>query len=530
MDEPATVDRPGPFVSVGRRQARRISWTLLLLSYPVVLAWLWRRNDGFTLTSADDATRLLIADSFRRYGVAPLHWTWPPLPMALDALLIPDGGDLLLRAVVARAGLILATALLLARFWTRAFDGRRRLPGAALCIAALWLYSPLDVRLALSGLSEPYLYALVAVGLCCWQCAADPAIRESRSRIPWLCAAGAAFGLSTWCRYEGGLPALLLAADCAARGFARLRSRTPERGRAAAAELAPALVMLVFPLAWLAVQHVAFGDALAFLKQTRAVIREEALAFHGRESLPLSRVRDALLGLWSAPVASLAAVGLVRLAVGSPRVLAGLACLVVLYGGMAAVGFGGRAEFYLNLFGLAVAPLAVKGAEGIVHAAMVAWSRATRCPRARALQAGGVLLGVAVLSQVVLTDLPSLAGRPLGDWLLPAHRNLFARLRAMDEEERALVILDPGRMSAVDHPWDNIALQLAAPSRVVVVPFDHVLVPKGFPKTGWLPSPALRHAVDEGAMDRTGSRALDAFGFTQVLRDADTGVRTARRD
>lgn len=125
---------------------------------------LWRAHDGFTLTSADDATRLLIADAFGRYGVWPVHWTWPPLPMLVDGLLIPDGGDLLPRAIALRAAMMAGTALLLGRFWSLVFRRTTSLPGSEIWTAALWLLFPINVRLALSGLSEPYLYLLLAIG------------------------------------------------------------------------------------------------------------------------------------------------------------------------------------------------------------------------------------------------------------------------------------------------------------------------------------------------------------------------------
>ena len=127
---------------------------LLLLAFAIELLFLWGAHDGFTLTSADDATRLLIADSFGRYGMWPIHWIWPPLPMFLDGLLIPDGGDLLPRAIALRAVMMAGTAFLAARFWDRVFLRSTSLPGSAIWVGAAWLFFPINVRLALSGLSE----------------------------------------------------------------------------------------------------------------------------------------------------------------------------------------------------------------------------------------------------------------------------------------------------------------------------------------------------------------------------------------
>jgi hypothetical protein len=41
--------------------------------YVAYLRWLWLQHHGLTLNSADDATRLLLAYSWGRYGVFPLH-------------------------------------------------------------------------------------------------------------------------------------------------------------------------------------------------------------------------------------------------------------------------------------------------------------------------------------------------------------------------------------------------------------------------------------------------------------------------
>jgi len=520
---------------VGSRSLPR----LLLLAFCVELLFIWGVHDGFTLTSADDATRLLIADSFGRYGMWPIHWTWPPLPMFIDGLLIPDGGDLLPRAVALRAVMMAGTAFLLARFWALAFRRSSSLPGSAACVAALWLFFPINIRLALSGLSEPYLYLLLAIGVSCWQRAEQIGVRGEPGVLPWQCGAALAFGLSTWCRYEGALLAVMFAVRLMLQVIARIRAAQADYERRVPltrflVDLSPALIMLLFPLGWLGLQANEFGDPLTFLKSTRAAIHEEALAVYGTDMMPLWSVLGALRShMWTGPVAVAAALGCIRLAIERRAILGAILAFVGLYCGMALVSFGGRTEFYLNLFSLVILPLAVKGLEWALWR-VIRWRRGAVEPsRELTLRnAAAVALAALVILQISAVDLHRTLKGPFGDWLSPSHRDLFVRLRHdLPAGERALVMLDPSGLDTV-YRFDNVALQLAAPDRVVVVPFGYLLAPRRLSRLRWLLPAELQGQLQDNP--EAVSRVLASGGFTRLYRDnvgslgkADTALARA---
>lgn len=73
-------------------------------------------------------------------------------------------------------------------------------------------------------------------------------------------------------------------------------------------------------------------------------------------------------------------------------------------------------------------------------------------------------------------DAAAIRGTAPARWI--AHRDLFVALRSgAPGGERVVVILaDDAERAPGTHPWEAIALQLAAPERVTVLPFRHALV------------------------------------------------------
>lgn len=460
--------------------------------------WLWSFYDGLLLTSADDATRLLMAHAWGSQGIFPWHWTWPPFPMLADGLLVALGGDAIVCAAVIRAILMGAAGILLASFWGRSFPISWK-PSVAVLSMALWLSFPINVRLALSGLSEPYLYLLLVIGMRAWQHATElpgedgPGCADARRS--WLVAAGLAFGLSVWCRYEGAVMALLFALWIVGRKVLR-RSKLPAESAGLAREswLAPLLATALLPIAWLVLQLVGHGDPLYFVWATQAFVREEAASAYGTSRMPLSAGMQALFSeLWSLPIAVLAAIGFLRLRRENRRVWLAVLAFLVLYAGMALVTIGGRFAYYLNLFSLLVIPLAAQGAAVVSDVAAHLLARSSRrFPTEIASRLAMTAIG---FYAIVIVDLPLTMGATPGDWLAPESRRLFVRLRdELESERRVLIVLDPDITSSSTHPYDSFALQVAAPERVIVLPFAYPVVANLDATPGWVVYPPWSQA------------------------------------
>jgi hypothetical protein len=463
----------------------------------VTLAYIWDKSAGLTLTSGDDALRLLMAHQFSRYGDLPVHWTWPPLPMLLDGIIAPYGGDTLIHGILVRVLLIACAGIFLVLFWNYVFGGQGKLAFGDVSALALWLFFPINVRLALSGLSEPYMYAFVALGLYCWargskgdreECVRpDGKHTTSTIEVPWwLLGASLAFGLAIWCRYEPVLIAVMFGIWLLLRlikggsavtessivnniGDIKLRSKwIVWRYETEALAL---LVLVAFPLGYLVYQYLVFNDPLNFVSVAQQEQRIEARLFFATDALPVLTLMLQVLRswLWSPPILSFAFIGFARLLFVNRLSFFALIGFFVLFGIMAAIGMGIRMEFYLNTLSLLLLPLAVQGSEYVIAKfAYVATILGKNWSRTRIASAS---LAVAVLTQVTLVDLPKLNAFGFGSWLLPEHRQLFVDLRTQRVEvEKTLVLLDASKMGRADHPWDYLALALADPDSVTVFP------------------------------------------------------------
>jgi hypothetical protein len=230
---------------------------------------------GFRAVSDDDFARVEIAE---RWARAP-RWdasgtSWLPFPFWITGAAMRVAGRSLDTARVTAALLGLAAALLgyVAARWMGETRGAAATGGV---VAAVF---PWSARLGVATVPELFTAALTLLAMA----ALVPGEHGGRRRL----AGGAALAAATLSRYEAWPVAAIYAGVCVVDAA---RAREGRAARLGAASLA-----LAGPLAWLAWNRLAHGDALHFLARVASYRR----ALGGDESGAAGR-------LWRYPVAML---------------------------------------------------------------------------------------------------------------------------------------------------------------------------------------------------------------------------------
>jgi hypothetical protein len=211
----------------------------------------WVLHIGFTHVSDDDYARVVIAERFARApSFDPSGTSWLPFPFWLSGAAMATFGRTLAvaRWVAVVSSVVGALAVL------RALLGAGTKPWVAWTGVALAMSAPWSAWLGVATVPEALTASLIA--------AAALSIAQPRRRL-WGALAVAVASLS---RYEAWPVALVLASVCVVAAAGR-SSLSP---RARAMQLGAAAVALGGPIAWLAWNASAHGDALAFLARVAA--------------------------------------------------------------------------------------------------------------------------------------------------------------------------------------------------------------------------------------------------------------------
>lgn len=223
----------------------------LVLGKLAVGAWVLRQ--GFSHVSDDDFARTVIAQRFAHApALDPSGTSWLPAPFWITGTAMMVAGRTMgvARAVAAALG----AASVAAPYAAMRAAGVGR--GAALAAAAIAMALPWNAWLGVAAVPEAWFGALVA--------AAAVAMPLPRAR-PWAAAALLVASLS---RYEAWPACAVMAGPCAwsaARSAVAARSGDGLAGRAIVRDAACALVAAAGPLAWMAWNAHAHGDALHFV-------------------------------------------------------------------------------------------------------------------------------------------------------------------------------------------------------------------------------------------------------------------------
>lgn len=211
---------------------------------------------GFTHVSDDDYARTVIAEQFARTpALDPSGTSWLPVPFWLT------GGAMLVAGrslgVAHAVALALGAACVVAPYLAMRAVGMRR--GPALVATAFAMTMPWNVWLGVSTVPEGWTGAIVGAAMIAMGAAASTAADvDATARRAWAAAGLLAGALS---RYETWPACAVLAALCGLRAV-----RAGQRGAAAwRLDAASVAVALAGPIAWMAWNAHAHGDALHFV-------------------------------------------------------------------------------------------------------------------------------------------------------------------------------------------------------------------------------------------------------------------------
>jgi 4-amino-4-deoxy-L-arabinose transferase-like glycosyltransferase len=241
--------------AIGARSARDLA--VVVLAKVAVSALVLAA--GFRAVSDDDFSRVVLAQAWAHAPrLDPTGSSWLPVPFWLNGALFRVFGPTLdvARAIAFVLGAVSAALVYVAALWTTG-DRRAAVPGALLAAAFPW-----SACLGVATVPELPAAALTLIALASLvtpPCGPAPGA-AARALLGAL-----ALLLATLSRYEPWPVAVAFAA------MALLSACRLGQGRAAQAQLvAAALLALAGPIAWVAWNRVAHGDALHFLARVAA--------------------------------------------------------------------------------------------------------------------------------------------------------------------------------------------------------------------------------------------------------------------
>lgn len=395
---------------------------------------------GFTAVSDDDFARVVIAQEWAHAPkLDPSGTSWLPFPFWVLGLVMKVFGRGLgvARATAIALGILSAVLVYVAARWIT--EER----GAALAGALLSAVFPWSATLGVAMVPE-----LPAAALVLFAAASTVPVREGdRARsVPWRRLwGGAALVLATLSRYEAWPVAAAFAALSVFDAVRAPREPGPLEGRRWGARvmlvLAAALA-LVGPLAWIAWNRFAHGDALHFLERVAAY--RKALGGGADKGvwsalfaypLALARHEPELLGAW---------------------LLLGL-CAVLWRMRPASVAV--RGARYARPAALALAQVA------LLSAAMVRDGAPTHHPE-RALLSAMLLLAIACgdlglrIARYAPIRVRVAAALLLAAWILPAAIFFRRWMRAEDFAKRGDELAIGSAAARVVHPGERILVEV----------------------------------------------------------------------
>jgi hypothetical protein len=256
---------------------------------------------GFDHVSDDDFARVTIAQSFARAPkLDPSGTSWLPFPFwALGSVMLAAGRSL---AVARVASIALASLAATLPYLALRYRGASR--GASLLAVAFATLSPWSLWLGASTVPESFTASFTAAAAIALGASPDPRAKDDAT-IPFAAQLGFALALLAAClsRYEPWPVAAVLALVLARRALLAPSSRP--RGR----ELLLAAIVAFGPLAWLAWNAHAHGDALHFFQRVARFKR--ALGEGTQDAMPALALYPRLLVLRRPDVVLAAACALV---------------------------------------------------------------------------------------------------------------------------------------------------------------------------------------------------------------------------
>lgn len=405
-------------------RVRRPDLALVCLWPLAALAWWWTRSVEVFALSEDDFSRMLDAWRVAHGSLFPTD-VWPPGPAWLGGLLILVGVPFTLAPMVVNLASITAALAL-------SVDLCRRLgadAGTAVLSAALVGMGHWTGWLGLSGLAEPVAAAaLLTLAHGVVRMGEEPAPEGRRFDPRWQVSLAATFAGT--CRYE--------AWAIAALGMTLLLVRRPDRR---ALSLVQALLPLVFPVAWVALEAYWNGGLLDFATSVRSNLltseyRPKGALLYAR---PFTDLVDA-----AGPVLPLAALGAwvsrgdrtVR-----PLIVVWIVSLIA-YLGASLLGFAG----------LHNTPRLWLGHVLLLPVGLTALWRSTSL---RAVHVGALALGLAT------RELPAWGPHPEG---------YTAEVAWVSQATREAMAVDPDAIVVVEAvPWECVSIKalIGAPERTL---------------------------------------------------------------